>query len=130
MGNATDTRKRLMDAAETVICAARGSLDISVRRIAAEAGTNVAAISYHFGSLEGLAVETARRVYTRLNGARLAELQAVADAAAPQPPALADTVRALIATSIRWSHDPDSPYAVFLYVNRLSSLSEHPDHFD
>lgn len=66
----------------------------------------------------------------RLNSERLAELQRVIDAAAPHPPEIGDTIRALIGTSIRWSHDPASPYAVFIYVNRLSSLSEHPRHFD
>jgi len=126
----SDTRTRLLIAAEKIICEADGSPDISVRRIAAEAGTNVASVSYHFGSLEELAVATAQRVYDRLNSERLAELQRAIDAAAPQTPGVGEVVRALIGTSLRWSTDPESPYAVLQYMNRLATFSDHPEHYD
>ena len=130
MQTGSDTRLRLLDAAEKVIREAHGSLQRAVRRITAEADCNVASVSYHFGSLEQLGVATARRVYRRLNQERLAELQAVIDRAAPKAPGVHDILRALIGTSVRWSLDPASPYAVFLYLNRLSSLSDKPEIFD
>lgn len=129
MQHISDTRTRLLDAAEKIICEAHGSLEISVRRITAEAGVNVAAVNYHFGSLERLAVATGQRVYHRLNAARLNELQAAVDRAAPATPAVADILRALIGTSVRWSLDPTSPYAVFQYLNRLTSMSDTPEIF-
>ncbi|WP_158971575.1 TetR/AcrR family transcriptional regulator [Chachezhania sediminis] len=130
MDKKSHTRTRLMNAAEKIICDAEGSPDISVRRIAAAAGTNVASVSYHFGSLEELAVATAQRVYDRLNSERLTELQRCIDRAAPASPSVGAIVRALIGTSLRWSMDPESPYAVLQYMNRLATFSEHPEHFD
>lgn len=124
-----DTRTRLLDAAEKIICEAQGSLDISVRRITAEADVNIAAVNYHFGSLERLAVAAGQRVYDRLNKARLNELQAAVDRAAPATPPVRDVLRALIGTSVRWSLDPNSPYAVFQYLNRLTSMSDTPEIF-
>jgi AcrR family transcriptional regulator len=125
-----DTRNRLLDAAETVIRGATSRDNVSVRRIVAEAGTNISSISYHFGSLEELCVACAKRVYRRLNAQRLTELQSAATASAPRPPELHQIIRALIGTSVRWSLDPVSPYAVFHYLSHLSSLSDHPEAFD
>ncbi|MAY85129.1 MAG: TetR family transcriptional regulator [Pseudooceanicola sp.] len=120
---AHDTRDRLLDAVEKTIRSAASHEEISVRRVVALAGTNVSSISYHFGSLEGLGVACAERVYKRVNALRLQELQAAIDRAAPAPPPLRDVIRALIGTSVCWSLDPESPYAVFHYLNHLTSLS-------
>ncbi|WP_424624760.1 TetR family transcriptional regulator [Achromobacter marplatensis] len=48
-----DTRERLLDAAENLF-AREGLSRPSVRQITSEAGVNVAAVNYHFGSREGL----------------------------------------------------------------------------
>jgi len=123
------TRERLLDSTEAVIREAARPEDVSVRRIIARADTNISSISYHFSSLERLVVACAMRVYRRLNAERLTELQAAVDAARPAPPEIRRIVRALIGPSLRWSHDPDSPYAVFHYLNHLTSLSDHPASF-
>lgn len=125
-----ETRERLLDAAEIIIRRASRPEDVSVRRIAAIADTNVSAISYHFASLEGLAVACAARTYHSVNLARLAELQQAIDAARPAPPEIRQIVRALIGTSVRWSLDPTSPYAVFNYLSHLTSLPAHKEAFD
>ena len=124
-----NTRERLLDSVEAVIREAAGPEDVTVRRIIARADTNISSISYHFTSLERLVVACAMRVYRRLNVERLTELQEAVDAARPGPPEIRRIVRALIGPSLRWSHDPASPYAVFHYLNHLTSLSDHPDSF-
>ncbi|NYI30239.1 TetR/AcrR family transcriptional regulator [Sulfitobacter geojensis] len=121
------TREHLIEAAESVIRRASRLEDISVRRIVTEAGTNVSAISYHFTSLEGLTVATASKVYRRLNLARLTELQAAVSAAQPRPVPIKRIIRALIGTSVRWSVNPESPYAIFRYLRHVTSMSDHTE---
>ena len=50
---AADTRERLLDAA-TAEFAERGYRGVRIREIVARAGTNLAAINYHFGGKEAL----------------------------------------------------------------------------
>ncbi len=60
-----DARKKLLDAAEIMF----GEADfdsISVREIAEKAGVNVAGISYHFGSKEGLLAKCIERKLSRM----------------------------------------------------------------
>jgi len=52
-GKGEATRRHLVEAAITLF-AERGFRDTSVRDLAARAGTNVAAVNYHFGSKEAL----------------------------------------------------------------------------
>src|SRR5512145_2556330 len=52
----TDTRQRLLDAAEALF-ARRGLAGTSVREITEAAGANLAAINYHFRSKENLYIE-------------------------------------------------------------------------
>lgn len=125
--NALITRDRLLDAAEQIIRSANSPEEISVRRVVALAKANVSSVSYHFGSLEGLGLACAERVYKRMNARRLQELQAAIDKAAPAPPPVRDIIRALIGTSVRWSLDPNSPYKVFHYLSHVTSLSSHQE---
>jgi len=55
-----DTRDRLLDASEGLF-ASRGYAATSVRDITTEAGCNLAAINYHFGSKHNLYREVFRR---------------------------------------------------------------------
>ena len=48
-----DTKQKILDTAERLI-AAQGFASTSLRQIIAEAGVNLAAVHYHFGSREGL----------------------------------------------------------------------------
>ena len=53
LNQAPETRQRLLDAGVRLF-AEHGFKGVSVRDISAEAGTNIAAINYHFGSKQGL----------------------------------------------------------------------------
>lgn len=68
------TRQRLMDAAE-VLFAEHGLGGPSVRMIVSQIGANVAAIRFHFGSLEGLKRAVLLRRFEPLAARRLCDLQ-------------------------------------------------------
>lgn len=68
-----DTKSRIIAVAERMI-AVRGVQQMSIRDITREAGVNLAAINYHFGSKERLTAEVLARQITRMNGERMAML--------------------------------------------------------
>lgn len=124
-----DARTKLIAACQEVICSADDFREVSVRRIVAVAGTNLGAINYHFGSMEGLVAETTKLVYRRINAERLDALQRARDRASPYPPEIDEVLAALVGPSIRWSLDPASAYPVMLFFHRLSVMSHHPDQY-
>lgn len=123
------TPDRLQAACEELLQAAEHPDLVTVRSIAQRAGTNVGAISYHFGSLEQLIFSVAERVYLRLNAERLALLQAAVQRAHPAPASVEDLVTALIGPSIRWSLDPQSSYRVLRHMTTLAQVSDNPEIF-
>jgi AcrR family transcriptional regulator len=68
-----DTKQKILDAAERLI-AERGYSATSLRHIIAEAGVNLAAIHYHFGTKEDLLDELILRKAGPVNAERLAWL--------------------------------------------------------
>lgn len=68
-----DTKEKLLDAAERLI-AEHGYAGASLRQIIAEAGVNLAAVHYHFGSKEELLDAVITRTAEPVNAARLALL--------------------------------------------------------
>lgn len=64
------TKKRMIDATVTII-SEEGLHQLTNRRIAQKAGVNVAAISYHFGSQQGLINEALRAMTDELRDAYL-----------------------------------------------------------
>lgn len=83
-GGATDTKTRILDAAARLF-AARGLEGVSLRAVTAEAGVNLAAVNYHFGSKEALLRELVRRFFAAVREAQLAALDALpADATVAQ----------------------------------------------
>jgi len=123
------TAEALITAAEAVICRASDTSDVTSRAIALEAGANLSAISYHFGSVDALLAKVGQRVYHRLNTERLNLLQQTVDQHRSSPPPVARVIEALIGPSIRWSLDPNSSYAVFQFIHHRSMLSPTPDLF-
>lgn len=89
----TDTRTAILDAAE-VLFARHGVQGVSVRRVLAEAGVNVALAHYHFGDRDGLIREVLRRRVEPLNEQRLTLLDQVERDAGPEGPALDAVLRA------------------------------------
>lgn len=70
---AGDTRERILDVAERLFADA-GFASTSLRDITAEAGVNLAAVNYHFGSKEALLVAILERRIRPVNERRLALL--------------------------------------------------------
>jgi len=125
----TTTPDRLRSACEDLLKAAGRAEDVTVRSVAERAGTNVAAISYHFGSMDRLIFAVAERVYLRLNAERLALLQAAVQRASPGPASVEDLIVALVGPSIRWSLDPTSAYGVLRHMTTLAQSSDQPEIF-
>jgi len=72
----TETRTRILDAAERLF-AQHGYAATSLRAVTTEAGVNLAAVNYHFGSKESLLRETVHRVVGPVNAERLRRLDAL-----------------------------------------------------
>ena len=99
------TRESLLDAAERLFAEA-GIAASSVRAITREAGVNLAAVSYHFGSKDGLVREVLRRRLTPLQDERLRRLEALERRHAPDPPPVDAILRAFLHPVARYLGDP------------------------
>lgn len=120
------TREKLLVVTERLLVAASGLDQVTVRRIAAMAGVNVAAVNYHFRSRDLLILTVVRRLYQRLNAERLALLQSAVDERAPEPPRLERLIAALVGPSVRWQLDPTSSYSAFVHFTTLTQQSRDP----
>lgn len=109
----SDTRARILDAAERLFMA-HGYDGTSMRQITGEAGVNLAAVNYHFGSKEALIQEVFRRRLNWLNEERmraLDELEATADGQSLKPSQIVD---AFFGTMIRMAEDEERGGVIFL----------------
>ena len=77
------TRQRVLRAAEQLF-GAKGVENVSLREMTTLAGVNLAAVNYHFGSKDALAEAVFEALSARVNTSRLANLQAVLEAADQQ----------------------------------------------
>jgi AcrR family transcriptional regulator len=93
------TRERLLDAAERLF-AEEGIRSTSLRRIIREAGANLAAVHYHFGSKAELVVEVLARRIRPMNAERLRRLDRLEAEAAGGAPRLGDVLRALLGPAL------------------------------
>lgn len=98
------TRDRVFLAAERLF-ALNGFQAVSVRDITAEAGVNLAAVNYHFGSKDGLLFEIFRHRSAELNRTRARLLHQASDAHGGHPPVRA-ILEALLTPPVL-SMDPD-----------------------
>lgn len=89
------TADRLLDAAERLF-AEKGVAAASLREITGEADTNVAAVSYHFGSKDGLVRAVWARRMLPVNEERLHRLDAAEADAAPDAPEVEEILRSFI----------------------------------
>ena len=94
------TRDRVFLAAERLF-ALNGFQAVSVRDITAEAGVNLAAVNYHFGSKDGLLFEIFRHRSAEINRVRARLLHEATDRAAGKPTVRA-ILEALIAPPVAW----------------------------
>lgn len=80
-----DTKQRILDTAERLI-GEQGYAGTSLRHIIAEAGVNLAAVHYHFGSKEDLLDNVILRKAEAVNAQRLSRLDRLeGEGAAPVP---------------------------------------------
>src|SRR5712664_2170315 len=86
-----ETRTRILDAAEELFMQ-HGFGGTSMRLLTSQAGVNLAAVNYHFGSKDALIEAVFRRRLDPMNLARIAALDEL-EARTPEP---AKTIRALI----------------------------------
>ena len=110
------TAERLLEAAERLV-ADRGLDATSVRAICAEAGANVAAVHYHYGSKDALVDAVLERRMAELTERRLAMLGPVAAESRPSPRAVVD---ALVRPLADFARDPDRPGRA--YVRFLAAV--------
>ncbi len=94
-----DTKTSLLDAAEKLF-AALGVERASLRAITQEAGANLAAVHYHFGSKEGLVREVFARRLAPLNRDRLEMLDEV-ERRYPVTPPLREVLTAFLEPALR-----------------------------
>jgi AcrR family transcriptional regulator len=101
-----DTKERVLDTAETLF-SERGFSSTSLRAITSEAGVNLAAVNYHFGSKD----ELIRAVFARragpVNIERLELLERCKRTASDQPPELECVLRAFLWPALRMAQDPE-----------------------
>ena len=99
-----DTKERIFDAAERLFVE-RGFSGASLRAVTGEAGVNLAAVNYHFGSKEELLRAVFRRRFGPMNQQRLEELDALearcSDAAPHVEEVLETLLRPLLAPEPR-----------------------------
>lgn len=76
----TETRRRILDAAERII-ADRGYPNVTVRAVTARAGVNLAAIHYHFGSREKLLHAVLERRFRQVGQEQIRRLEGIEEAA-------------------------------------------------
>ena len=99
-----DTRERILDAAERLFMA-HGYEGTSMRQITGEAGVNLAAVNYHFGSKESLMQEVFRRRLDWLNEERMRVLNAMEAEAAGKPLKPSQIVDGFFGTLLRMAGD-------------------------
>jgi AcrR family transcriptional regulator len=119
-----DTRTRLLDAAERLF-AERGIRATPLRQITGEAGANLAAVNYHFGSKTELVQEVYARRIRPLNEERLRRLRHVEAAAGKRAPALEPVLHAFLAPMHEMCGSPEA--GPFLQLMARANLEPDAD---
>ena len=121
----TDTKTLILNAAEQAF-ADRGFGAASLRQIIAQAGVNLAAVHYHFGSKEALIAAVFERRIGALTQERMALLDAC-EAAGQGPLPLEKVLEAFVGPALRLTTDPAKGGKVFmrLFGRTIAEPSEH-----
>ena len=101
-----ETKQAVFLTAERLF-ALRGLQNVSLRDITAEAGVNLAAVNYHFGSKDALLYEIFRKRTGEFSRERARMLDEAKSRHGGRPP-VREILEALFAPSVRWS-DPANP---------------------
>jgi AcrR family transcriptional regulator len=95
----SETKQKILDVAERLF-GEQGYDAVSLRHIIAEAGVNLAAVHYHFGSKDDLLLEVVMRKVQPVNERRLALLDQAEAEAAPGPPPLERVLEAFLLPAV------------------------------
>jgi AcrR family transcriptional regulator len=119
------TRQIILEAAQRLF-AQKGFAEVSLRELTRVAGVNLAAVHYHFGSKDGLALAAFRRAATMVNRERLRLLRLAEEEAAPAAASVRSLAAALAGPAIRFSASSDfiNLYNHFVAFARSSPTSE------
>lgn len=118
-----DTKDRLLQAAERLF-AAEGLSRTSLRAITCEAGVNVAAVHYHFGSKDELLIELLRRRIAPMNEERLSRLDSIEGEANGGPLPLEPVLRAYIEPAFRFRSEMSGQEQIGRLFGRLYAEPE------
>jgi AcrR family transcriptional regulator len=99
-----ETRTRILDAAEELFML-HGFEATSMRQLTAQAGVNLAAVNYHFGSKDALIEAVFRRRLDVMNAARIAELDRLEKESGGRAPSPQQIIGAFIGASLRMIED-------------------------
>jgi AcrR family transcriptional regulator len=102
----TDTKEKIMDTAEWLF-GQYGYSATSLRHIISEAGVNLAAIHYHFGSKQDLLDQVILRKSGPVNERRIKLLDQFEAEAAPKPACVEKILEAFIAPVVMIDKSPD-----------------------
>jgi AcrR family transcriptional regulator len=118
--SAETTRARIMDAADRLF-GAQGFQGTSLRELTRQAGVNLAAVNYHFGSKQELLRATLSRHFDAINAERLARLDKLEfehDGAVP----LREVVQALVRPTFEFTHaSPENAEVIQRLAARVHS---------
>ena len=121
-----ETRERVLDVAERLF-ADSGFVSTSLRDITNEAGVNLAAVNYHFGSKEALLVAILERRIRPVNNQRIALLDDLESRSANGGPTLEEIVTAFVSPPFQSAIGDDARRREILkLVGQLHSLA-NPD---
>jgi AcrR family transcriptional regulator len=123
---ATDTRQRILDTAERLFMAL-GYDGTSMRQITGDAGVNLAAVNYHFGSKDTLVREVFKRRLDWLNRERLRVLDELEIKAGGKPLKPSQIVDAFFGTLLRMAGNEELGGTTFL--NLLGRTMTGPSSF-
>jgi AcrR family transcriptional regulator len=99
-----ETQTRILDAAEELFMQ-HGFEGASMRMLTAQAGVNLAAVNYHFGSKDALIEAVFRRRLDPMNAERLAALDRLEQEALGKPLTPEAIIRAFVGASLRMIED-------------------------
>ena len=99
-----ETRTRILDAAEELFMQ-HGFEGTSMRQLTAQAGANLAAVNYHFGSKDALIEAVFRRRLDPMNAMRIADLDRMEKESGGKPLSPEAIIRAFVGASLRMIED-------------------------
>jgi AcrR family transcriptional regulator len=121
-----DTKTRILDAAEKLF-ATKGFAATSLRTIIREAGVNIAAIHYHFGSREGLIEAVLMRRAAPVNQGRMELLEELETKYGRGKIPLEKVIEGFIAPAIRLHFDKDSEGSMFPRLMSRARIEASPE---